>query len=43
MRFTLAPELLSILRPGVLWLEGAAVVERDHRLDSALAAAESRR
>jgi DNA/RNA-binding domain of Phe-tRNA-synthetase-like protein len=41
MRFTLAPELLSILRPGVLWLEGATVVERDHRLDSALATAES--
>jgi DNA/RNA-binding domain of Phe-tRNA-synthetase-like protein len=41
MRFTLAPELISIVRPGVLWLEGATVVERDHRMDAALAAAES--
>jgi DNA/RNA-binding domain of Phe-tRNA-synthetase-like protein len=41
MRFTLAPDLASILRPGVLWLDGATVVEHDHRLDAPLAAAES--
>ena len=41
MTFTLAPDLASIVRPGVLWLEGATVVERDHRMDSPLAAAEA--
>jgi DNA/RNA-binding domain of Phe-tRNA-synthetase-like protein len=41
MRFTLAPELSSIVRPGVLWLDGATVVERDARLDAPLAAAEA--
>ena len=41
MRFTLAPELSSIVRPGVLWLDGATVVERDARLDPPLAAAEA--
>jgi len=41
MRFTLAPELSSIVRPGVLWLEGATVVERDSRMDGPLAAAEA--
>jgi DNA/RNA-binding domain of Phe-tRNA-synthetase-like protein len=41
MRFTLAPDLASILRAGVLWLDGATVVEHDHRLDAPLAAAES--
>jgi DNA/RNA-binding domain of Phe-tRNA-synthetase-like protein len=41
MVFTLAPELESIVRPGVLWLEGAAVVEREPRLDAPLAAVES--
>jgi DNA/RNA-binding domain of Phe-tRNA-synthetase-like protein len=41
MRFTLAPELSSIVRPGVLWLDGATVVEREHRMDAPLAAAES--
>lgn len=41
MRFTLAPELAQILRPGILWLDGAAVVERDHRMDAPLAAVES--
>jgi DNA/RNA-binding domain of Phe-tRNA-synthetase-like protein len=41
MRFTLAPELTSIVRPGVLWLENATVVEREHRMDAALAEAES--
>ena len=41
MPFTLAPELASIVRPGLLWLSNAAVVERDPRMDGPLAAAES--
>jgi len=41
MRFTLAPDLAAIVRPGVLWLDGAAVVERDSRLNAPLAAAEA--
>ena len=41
MPFTLAPELSSIVRPGLLWLDGATVVERDPRMDAPLAAAES--
>jgi DNA/RNA-binding domain of Phe-tRNA-synthetase-like protein len=39
--FTLAPELAAIVRPGVLWLEGATVVARESRLDAPLAAAEA--
>jgi DNA/RNA-binding domain of Phe-tRNA-synthetase-like protein len=41
MRFTLAPDLATIVRPGVLWLEGATVVEREPRLVAPLAAAEA--
>ena len=41
MQFTLAPELSAIVRAGVLWLEGAAVVEHDVRLHAPLAAAEA--
>jgi DNA/RNA-binding domain of Phe-tRNA-synthetase-like protein len=41
MTFTLAPELEAIVRPGVLHLEGATVVEREPRLDAPLAAVES--
>ena len=41
MRFTLAPELSAIVRPAVLWLDGAAVVERDVRMDGPLVDAES--
>src|SRR5262245_30001947 len=41
LTFTLATELEDIVRPGVLWLEGAQVVERDPRLDSPLADAEA--
>jgi DNA/RNA-binding domain of Phe-tRNA-synthetase-like protein len=41
MQFTLAPELSGIVRPGVLWLEGATVVEREPRLNAPLAAAEA--
>jgi DNA/RNA-binding domain of Phe-tRNA-synthetase-like protein len=37
--FILAPELEPIVRPGVLWLEGAVVVEHDPRLDGPLAQA----
>ena len=41
MTFTLASDLATIVRPGVLWLEGATVVEHDHRMDAPLAAAEA--
>ena len=41
MRFTLAPELVGIVRPGVIWLDGATVVEREVRLNAPLAAAEA--
>ena len=41
MRFTLAPDLAAIVRPGVLWLDGATVVDRDLRMDGPLATAES--
>jgi DNA/RNA-binding domain of Phe-tRNA-synthetase-like protein len=41
MTFTLAPDLVAIIRPGVLWLEGATVVDREPRLDAPLAAAEA--
>lgn len=39
--FTLAPELRSIVRPGVIWWTGASVIDHDSRLDPLLAAAES--
>lgn len=42
MTFTLAPELASIVRPGVIWWSGATVVAHDHRLDPLLAEAEAR-
>jgi DNA/RNA-binding domain of Phe-tRNA-synthetase-like protein len=41
MRFTLAPDLSSIVRPGLLWLADATVVARDPRMDAPLAAAEA--
>lgn len=41
-RFTLAPELRSIVRPGVCWWTGATVVDREPRLDPLLAESESR-
>jgi DNA/RNA-binding domain of Phe-tRNA-synthetase-like protein len=41
MAFSLAPELASIVRPGVLWLHNATVVDRDPRLDAPLAQAEA--
>jgi DNA/RNA-binding domain of Phe-tRNA-synthetase-like protein len=40
--FTLAPELASIVRPGVIWWSGATVVLHEHRLDPLLAEAEAR-
>jgi DNA/RNA-binding domain of Phe-tRNA-synthetase-like protein len=41
MTFVLAPELTSIVCPGVLWLEGAIVVNREPRMDAPLAAVEA--
>jgi DNA/RNA-binding domain of Phe-tRNA-synthetase-like protein len=41
MTIRLAPELATIVRPGVLWLEAARAIERDSRLDASLAAAEA--
>jgi DNA/RNA-binding domain of Phe-tRNA-synthetase-like protein len=41
MRFTIAPEIAGIVRPGALWLESATVIDRDSRLDVPLAAAEA--
>jgi len=41
MTFTLDPSLALIVRSGVLWFEGATVVEHDHRMDAPLAAAEA--
>ena len=41
MTFTLSPDLAAIVRPGVLWLDQATVVDRDPRMDAPLAAAEA--
>ena len=41
MSFRLAADLSDIIRPGVLWLEGAVVVEREPRLDPVLANGEA--
>src|SRR5262245_20866850 len=41
MRFTLAPDVSAIVRPAVLWLDDATVVERDPRMDGPLTAAEA--
>jgi DNA/RNA-binding domain of Phe-tRNA-synthetase-like protein len=41
MRFTLAPDLAGIVRPGLLWLEGATVLAREARMNAPLAAAEA--
>ncbi|MEO7135192.1 MAG: phenylalanine--tRNA ligase beta subunit-related protein [Vicinamibacterales bacterium] len=40
-QFSLAPELAAIVRPGLIWWTGAAVVPHEHRLDSLLAEAEA--
>jgi DNA/RNA-binding domain of Phe-tRNA-synthetase-like protein len=42
MNCTLDPALATIVRPGVLWFDGATVVEREHRMDAPLAEAESK-
>jgi DNA/RNA-binding domain of Phe-tRNA-synthetase-like protein len=41
VNFTLDSNLATIVRPGVLWFDGATVLEHDHRLDAPLAAAEA--
>ena len=41
MNFSVARDLQPIVRAGVLWLEGATVVDRDPRLNAPLAAAEA--
>ena len=41
MTFVVDPPLASTVRAGVLWFDGATVIERDHRLDAPLAAAEA--
>jgi DNA/RNA-binding domain of Phe-tRNA-synthetase-like protein len=41
MKFSVDPDLATIVRPGVLWFEGATVAEHEHRLDAPLAAAEA--
>lgn len=41
-QFSLAPELASIVRPGVIWWAGATVVLHEHALDPLLAEAEAR-
>jgi DNA/RNA-binding domain of Phe-tRNA-synthetase-like protein len=41
MDFTISPNLAATVRAGVLWLDGATVVEREPRLNSPLAAAEA--
>jgi DNA/RNA-binding domain of Phe-tRNA-synthetase-like protein len=40
--FSVSVELRSIVRPAILWWQGAQVVERDSRLDPLLAEAEAR-
>ena len=41
VRFSVAPNVAAICRPAVAWLDGATVVEADHRLAVRLAEAES--
>jgi len=41
LKFSVAPDLTVIVRAGVLWLEGATVVEHEHRLNAPFAAAEA--
>ena len=41
MTFVLQAALTDIIRPGVLWLDGATVVDREARMDGPLAAAEA--
>jgi DNA/RNA-binding domain of Phe-tRNA-synthetase-like protein len=39
--FRVSPEIANIVRPGVLWFDGATVVEREPRMNAPLAEAES--
>jgi DNA/RNA-binding domain of Phe-tRNA-synthetase-like protein len=41
MLFRLAPELAGIVRPGLLWMDNASVVDRDPRLDPVFEAVEA--
>jgi DNA/RNA-binding domain of Phe-tRNA-synthetase-like protein len=41
MRFTTSPALTSVVRAGVLWLDGATIVDREPRLNAPLATAEA--
>jgi len=41
MVFTLAADLSGVVRPGVLWLDAAVVIEHDARMNAPLAAAEA--
>ena len=41
LKLSVAPDLASIVRAGVLWLDGATVVDREARLNAPLAAAEA--
>ena len=41
MKLSVAPDLTSIVRAGVLWFDGATVVDREARLNAPLAAAEA--
>jgi len=41
LKLSVAPDLQTIVRAGVLWLEGATVVDREPRLNVPLAAAEA--
>jgi DNA/RNA-binding domain of Phe-tRNA-synthetase-like protein len=41
LKLFVAPDLAGVVRAGVLWLEGATVVEREPRLNAPLAAAEA--
>ena len=41
MRLIVAPELQEIVRPGLLWLRGATVAEREPRLDGPMAETEA--
>jgi DNA/RNA-binding domain of Phe-tRNA-synthetase-like protein len=41
LKLSVAPDLAAIVRAGVLWLDGAIVVDREARLNAPLAAAEA--
>jgi DNA/RNA-binding domain of Phe-tRNA-synthetase-like protein len=41
LKLSVAPDLAAIVRAGVLWLDGATVVDREPRLSAPLAAAEA--